>query len=262
MTVQTSQTDGGRPPAAGPPIERWRIDTASPVPLYYQLSELLRTWIVEQAAAGAQLPSEPYLVDNLSVSRATVRKAIERLETEGLLYRRRGTGTFVAAKKLPRTIRIDSSLADYSESGRAVRTDVLHRAVEPVSDEIAERLGVRPAEPVIVLRRLRFADARPFAMLHNWLPAGRFGAVLEADLEQRSLYDVIQQDAQVKLGRAVQRMQARLPLDAEVEALDIDAGEPVMRVVRQTFDDAGAAVEWSDCIYPAELCEFVATLEP
>lgn len=259
-------TVAGAGPSDGPEAQDWlasgrvRLDATSPVPLYYQVSELLRDWIAE-ASPGTQLPTEHELVARLGVSRATVRKAVERLEADGLVQRRRGAGTFVSRARQTRAIRLTSSLIDLYESGRSVWTRVLERKVADAGATVAERLGREPDSQVIVLRRLRYADDRPFALLRNWLPLERCEPVLEADLERRSLYEVLDVDCGITLGRANQRLQARLPDAADARLLERPASEPVMRVLRQSFDLAGEVVEWSDCLYPADICEFVAELK-
>lgn len=240
----------------------WHLDLSSPVPLYFQVSELLRKWIAAVSTVGAQLPSEFELVGRLGVSRATVRKAIERLESDGLVYRRRGTGTFVAEPRQTRAIRLTSSLSDLYQSGRAVSTRVLLRETQEATAAVAEHLGLDPGAPVIVLKRLRYADGRPFALLQNWLPLDRCRPVLDAVLEQRSLYEVLAKDCGITLGGANQRLQARLPSEEQARLLDRPPSEPVMRVLRQAFAEGQGVVEWSDCLYPAELCEFVAWLGP
>ena len=241
---------------------RAQLDAASPVPLYFQVAELLREMISNSSTAGAQLPSEFGLVERLGVSRATVRKAIERLEGEGLVYRRRGTGTFVSEPRQTRAIRLTSSLTDLYRSGRTVRTRLIERATVEATDAVAERLGRAAGDPVVFLKRLRYADARPFALLQNWLPLDRCAPVLDADLEQRSLYEVLANDCAITLGRANQRLQARLPSDEDAALLEQPPSEPVMRVLRQAFETDRGVVEWSDCLYPAEMAEFVAELEP
>jgi len=262
VSAPQPKTDGSLSLADRLASARSQLDTTSPMPLYFQVSELLRDWISTASTAGAQLPSEFEMVERLGVSRATVRKAIDRLEGEGLVYRRRGTGTFVAEPRQTRAIRLTSSLTDLYQSGRAVRTRVLERERREATEAIAERLGRAAGDPVIFLKRLRYADARPFALLQNWLPLDRCAPVLEADLERRSLYEVLATDCGVTLGRANQRLQARLPSHDDAELLEQRASEPVMRVLRQAFEAGRGVVEWSDCLYPAELCEFVAQLEP
>src|SRR5665647_2612042 len=77
------------------------LDETSPVPLYYQLQEIIRSRIESgQWQPGQQLPPEAELCEEFSLSRGTVRQALADLVREGLLHRRRGKGSFVATPKI------------------------------------------------------------------------------------------------------------------------------------------------------------------
>lgn len=248
MTAASSRFDG------------WRVDPSSPVPLYHQVAELLRSWIESSGSSEVQMPPELQLVELLGVSRATVRKAVDTLKAEGLAYGRRGLGTFAVQPRLPRPLKLVSLWDDLVRSGHRVRTDLLHREVEDADADVAERLEIDPGTPVIVLKRLRFSGERPFSVMRNWHPLVLCQALLEADLSQRSLYEVLRTDCHLVLQRARQTLQARLPDQDEAKLLSIDSGSPVMRMTRQSFTDAGIAAEWADHVYPSDLCEFVTEL--
>ncbi len=67
------------------------LERSNPLPLYYQLKEVLRQQIqAGYLAPHTAIPSEPELVSRYHVSRATVRQALTELVNEGLLYRQHG----------------------------------------------------------------------------------------------------------------------------------------------------------------------------
>lgn len=248
MTLSSSEFDG------------WHVDSSSPVPLYYQIAELLRAWIETSGSGGVQAPPELQLVEALNVSRATVRKAVETLEAEGLLYRRRGLGTFVADPRLPRTLKLTSLWDDLVRSGHQVRSEVLERKVVQADDEVAEKLHIEPETAVIALKRLRFSDDRPFSVMRNWHPFALCTRLIEADLSQRSLYEVLRTDCGIVFRKARQTIRARLPTRTEARLLAIKPSSPVVRMTRQSFTTSGVAAEWADHVYPADLCEFETDL--
>src|SRR5579883_2549368 len=92
------------------------LERSNPLPLYYQLKEVLR----QQIRSGhlephAAIPSEPELVASYHVSRATVRQAMNELVHEGLLYRQHGKGTFVCEPRIQQTLSelaIEQALVD------------------------------------------------------------------------------------------------------------------------------------------------------
>ena len=76
------------PSAAG------RIDRHSPVPFYFQMAAALEHEIsAGRWTAGSRIPSEPELCKSFGISRSVVRQALQRLEQEGLIIRRKGFGT-------------------------------------------------------------------------------------------------------------------------------------------------------------------------
>src|SRR2546428_9384407 len=92
------------------------LERSNPLPLYYQLKEVLKQQIRDgHLAPHTTIPSEPELVIRYQVSRATVRQALAELIHEGLLYRQRGKGTFVNE---PRVQQTRGELISFSETIR------------------------------------------------------------------------------------------------------------------------------------------------
>src|SRR5207237_9066590 len=89
------------------------LERTNPLPLYYQLKEVLKQQIRSgHLAPHTAIPSEPELVANYHVSRATVRQALAELVHEGLLYRQHGKGTFVCEPRVQQTVSILTSFTE------------------------------------------------------------------------------------------------------------------------------------------------------
>ena len=85
------------------PVLMSKLSLDSDIPLYSQLVSIIKRNIsAGTLATGALLPSEAELCRSFDVSRSTVRQAIGALETEGLVIRKQGRGTFVAEPKMRR----------------------------------------------------------------------------------------------------------------------------------------------------------------
>lgn len=98
------------------------LDKESPVPMYVQIEEYLKLRMKQgEFSVGTAIPSERELTEMFEVSRMTVRQSITNLVTEGLLYREKGRGTFVAAPKVEQPL---SGLTSFTE-------DMLSRGMEP-----------------------------------------------------------------------------------------------------------------------------------
>src|SRR5512136_2710039 len=140
------------------------VDPNDFLPRYYQLANILRERIVKgELAAQQSIPSERQLEQIYSVSRTTIRQAIDLLVRQGYLYREHGRGTFVSPQKLQKGI---SELTSFSE-------DMKRRGITPgqkilgieqvrVSAGLRSRLEL-PADRSKVLRieRLRLGDGSP-----------------------------------------------------------------------------------------------------
>lgn len=120
-------------------------------------------------AEGDQLPSEAALASRLGVSRNTIRELLIQLETEGLVLRNHGIGTFL--RRVPKTHgNYQSFLQLIAESGRTATYDLVgpHDCVPP--QEIREELGVPITRNVKKIERVLFADTKPVAFVIDYLP--------------------------------------------------------------------------------------------
>src|SRR5947209_18679726 len=89
------------------------LERSNPLPLYYQLKEVLKQQIRSgHLAPHMAIPSEPELVSSYHVSRATVRQALSELVYEGLLYREHGKVTYVCEPRVQQTLSELSSLTE------------------------------------------------------------------------------------------------------------------------------------------------------
>ena len=153
-------------PAAAP---RFASDE---VPLYYQLGSILREKILSGSyAAGDRLPTEAELGDDFGISRITVRQALEALETEGLIRREKGRGTFVTGKRpFDGTLKMEGSLDDLIAMGLVTKVEVLDLQTVPASPEEAIALAVEPGALLTRCTRLRYNKSEPYSYIVNFLP--------------------------------------------------------------------------------------------
>lgn len=225
------------------------IDRASPVPLYHQLAEQLSAAIAD----GTLQPGDPFenevaVAERLQLSRPTVRRAIQELVDQGLLVRRRGLGTTVANKKVHRNFKLTSLYDDLKRDGRHPRTVVLEFRHE--TDERAAAGLDLPADALLLhVIRLRLADDRPLALLHNWLPPSSED-LTRAELETKGLYAALR-DRGIKPVVAQQSIAARMPTAWEKRHLELGGSQPVLTMTRMAFDASGGAVEFGDHCYRA-----------
>ena len=147
------------------------LDRDSPVPLYYQMAKSIEKSIETGALVpGERLENEIALAERLRVSRPTARRALKELVDLGMLVRKRGVGTQVAPVRVRRKMDLTSLFDDLVGSGRTPTTTVLEYSVGLGTPEITELLEITPASEVVTIRRLRYADGEPLALMTNQLP--------------------------------------------------------------------------------------------
>jgi GntR family transcriptional regulator len=239
------------------------LERSNPLPLYYQLKEVLKQQIqAGHLAPHTAIPSEPELVAQYHVSRATVRQALTELVHEGLLYRQHGRGTFVCEPRVQQNL---SELTSFSEElqRRGKRPGGLLLVSELVrgSPIVRGQLRLTDEEQVVRLERLRTADETPVAYEIDYLPYPRAAGVYQRakEIAEGSLYTLMTSEG-LHPYIAEQTLKADSASAREADLLRISPQEPGIRLLCTTFDETGAPVEYTEAFYPGSQYEFRLTL--
>lgn len=160
-----------------------KLSRSSPTPLYLQIEALIRSDIEDGTLApNDQVSSEPTWAAELGVSRMTVRKALDNLVSEGLLFRQPGKGTFVAPSRIPHGLSTQQSFSAAMDlMGIQHSTQVLFAGLHRAGHVAATALGIADGDPIVSIRRVRLIEGAPMAIHHSDLPAV-YTAILDADL--------------------------------------------------------------------------------
>jgi GntR family transcriptional regulator len=217
-----------------------------PTPLYHQLKLALMSAIESgQWEAGQQLPNEGKLAESFGVSKITVRQALQELADLGYVRREQGRGTFVSKPKLDQGPR---ELTSFSEEMRRHRlkpsSRVLEKHVTKAGQRAAEALQLREEEPVFVLKRLRIAEDEPMGVQTAHIPLSLVPGLLDEDLENVSLYEVLQNRYSLYPAKARETYFAVPVEESAAELLGIAAGSPVFAVERVTLLASGKPFEF------------------
>lgn len=135
--------------------------------------EAIRERLAEQTwVAGDRLPSEPTLAEQVGVSRVSIRSALAQLESEGLVSRRHGSGTYVnSVRPLVRSLHHNvGSDQLISSRGHVPGIAQMTWRETVADDEVASRLGMEAGTPVIELFRVRTSDGEPVTIEQDWFP--------------------------------------------------------------------------------------------
>ncbi|HEY0246838.1 MAG TPA: GntR family transcriptional regulator [Gryllotalpicola sp.] len=235
------------------------IDRSSPIPLYFQIASRIEQAIVDGTLPpGARLENEISLGERLSLSRPTIRRALQELVNKGLLVRRRGIGTQVVQGPVTRKVELTSLYDDLNSGGQHPSTALLAHEVVPADARVAERLSIAKGSPVLHVRRVRLSDGVPLAVLENFLPE-EFTGLGGEDLTSHGLYQLMR--ARGTLIRvAQQRIGARAATAEESRLLEITSHGPVLTMDRTAYDNSGKAVEFGHHCYRPDLYSFEITL--
>jgi GntR family transcriptional regulator len=231
------------------------------VPKYQQIADRLRAQIGSGALPpGERLPSEPDMAAEYEASRNTVRLAIALLTNQGLVVSRQGLGTFVHEPAHPFTAllsRIESprseqhvsaalpvvSADDESEMARLVVE------ADAASPSVAEKLGVKPGDEVVIRRSQHFIGDVPWQMINSYFPAdiAKGTALQQAGRIEKGSIALLTELGFAQQGFA-DEIGARMPDAREFEFFGLSSGTPVI-VVNRTAYSAARPIRLTRYIY-------------
>lgn len=227
------------------------------IPRYLQLAGELREAILKgDFANGRQFPTETVLCRKYDVSRYTIREALRRLEAEGLIQRRRGSGTTVqpAAARGGALHQPLSNVGELLQYARDSEVVYELQGCGPLPVEVSVQLA-EPTHGVWTAFhgvRRHAGDAPPIAATDAFFHEMLGDAVAALDLGAGTLFSQIEQLAGVQIGKVTQDIQA-IAAGARVAAeLEVEEGSPVLRILRCYFDPSGRIFEISVSHHPGD----------
>ncbi|OQX63478.1 MAG: hypothetical protein B6I38_04050 [Anaerolineaceae bacterium 4572_5.1] len=235
-----------------------------PVPIYIQIAEsLLERIATGELAPGERLPSERELSKTLNVSRMTLRAALRVLDNKGLLVRRTGDGTYIAQPKLERQA---DKLVPFTQNMHrhgyqaSARLVIFERRFAETS--VASKLKIPVSAPIYYFQRLRLINQEPVLLETCIMPIERFSDLEAFDLEQRSIYEILETEYGVVPHYSQQNLEAVSTTDYEAELLGIDPGSPLMLERRVAYDDKDSPFEYGRDLYRGDRFRFMTEIAP
>lgn len=216
------------------------LNSESAEPLYRQLEKLLREDIETGIlSAGSKLPTENELVSMYSVSRVTVRKALDELSQQGYLERRSGKGTYVAEKKLQRALDgVTSFTTICREMGCIPGGKTVRRSIELASEKEARQLGVPEDSQILSMERVRYADGQP-VVLELTKFTEDFLFLMNEDLTDRSLYELLNEKRGIRFTKSIKTVDIVYANSQEAKFLGVAKGYPLLRIESVPEDATG-----------------------
>jgi GntR family transcriptional regulator len=239
------------------------ISRSSKVPLYQQVYEILRSEILaNNYKPGEMISPTSDLVKQYHVSSITIRQALEMLEQEGLIYRQRGRGTFIAHPTLEQSLtRITSFTEDMLQRGNKPGTKVMLSGLIPATNEVANKLQVELNEELACVKRLRLADGEPMSVEEALLVHRYCQGILQHDFATNSMRMILEKEFGIRLVKAKQTIRAlQVPANL-VKPLSLKPGAPILFIERVSYSQYELPVEFLRIYYRGDRYELYNELQ-
>jgi GntR family transcriptional regulator len=223
------------------------LDNHSFVPFYAQIVGHVRSLVKNnKLREGRIFCSEGDLARVLGISKMPVRQAFQKLRSEGLLVIAKGKRPVIGSGRVPWNFQ---QLRGFSEEmrrrGLVPSAQLLSLNLQEPELEVAQALKLTPGEQVYSVRRLRFVNAEPVALVTSFLPARIFAGIDKQDLEKRSLYDIFERTYNRKLQRAEEVIGAITANASDAMVLQAEPGSPLLLIKETTYDGQNIPIEYS-----------------
>ncbi len=242
------------------------IDPNDFLPRYYQLANILREQIANgKLEAHDPIPSERQLEEIYSVSRTTIRQAIDLLVRQGFLFREHGRGTFVSPQKLQKGIsELTSFTEDMKQRGLVPGQKILEIGYIQPSEKVRQHLELAASletDQVLRIERLRLGDGVPMGLQTSFytLPDGQ--TITREELEEvGSIYRILQEKFHLIPTEADETLEVTLATPREASLLQIEAGSPLLLSERTTYSQYRRVIEFVKILYRGDRYRYIAKL--
>lgn len=234
------------------------LDRNSYTPLYQQIGEALRIRIESgELSPGDQIPSENELTEQYHVSRNTARLAIGSLMLEGLVYRVKGRGTFVAAERLRYGLmHMNSFTEEMQQRGLEPGSRILVFSRECPSKKISQKLRINHNSMVYRVERLRLADGKPMAINLSFIPVYLCPDLEDEDLATGSLYALLENQYGYRLGYAEYLIKTAAADERQSSLLEVGIDSTLLVREGTTYLEDGTPIEHTMLFNRADRYEF------
>ena len=236
------------------PVLMSKLSMDSDIPLYSQLVGIVKRNIsAGTLSAGELLPSEAELCKTFDISRSTVRQAIGALESDGLVVRKQGRGTFVAEPKMRRkTETVYSFTSEISSMGLTPSSTLIEfEVVDPTPDIVKVLELSSPDTKVYRFIRIREVDGEPLILETSFYPQYIYPKLTRELLQTHSFYSLLYEVGIVPAS-AVDSYDAVMLSRKEAEMLGCKAGSCAFFAQRRTRTEAGMMYEFTQSLIRAD----------
>ena len=228
---------------------------ANSTPNQHSLSHRLHedlAQLIAETKPGDRLPTEPELAKQLGVSRATLREAMRTFETQGLLLRRQGVGTFVVrpTQVLETGLEVLESIDTLAKrTGLPVSSGKIDLEVRAANDEECTVLGLEMGCQIVSISRVIMAESRPVAYLIDILPKDVLSPEDVKDEFSGSVLDLLLEKGDPQLVNSHCEIAAVAANSKVARALQIQRGDAILKMSSRLFSLDGKIVDSSSSYF-------------
>lgn len=241
------------------------IDKNSPIPYYYQLEQLLRERVEDgEWKPGDNLPSEAELCSTFKVSRTVVRQALNKLSQDGIVYKEKGRGTFVAKPKLQEKFiqRTYGFYQEMREKGLEVESRVLEHELVESPTRIRTLLKLTEGQEVVKTSRLRSVNKELIMFTTTYVRSDLCPRLEKEDLTNRSLYQLLWDKYRLKISYGHRTLEAVAAGKYEADMLKVPRRSPLVYLESVSYLEDGTPIEYFEAWHRGDRCKFAIELVP
>ena len=219
----------------------------------------IKDQILNNEFEDGRIPSEADLASELGVSRTTIRDALSRLEIEGVVFRKQGSGTYVNEPGLQIKSRLEeiwSYEAVLRAHGYEPSTTVLDVQIEIPTPKVSKPLRLQAKETVVLIKKLFAEDEKPVIYTENRIPSKLFVVPVEGQDYCIPIYQVLNKVCQQRLTYYLSDI---IPVSANKQIstlLGIKVGTALISFQETGFNDENEPVLWATSFFRDDLLRF------
>lgn len=214
-----------------------KLIASSPIPLYYQLREIVRNKILaEEWPYGMEIPSELKLCEEFNLCRATIKQALDGLVNEGLIVRKKGKGSFVVYRKMAGNFLLEPQFSlRHSQDTYQNYAELLFAGFIEASAYLVKSFQLTAEDKVCKIMRKHIVGGQPVALSTNYIHPQWAGEILSEDIKDISIYKYIENLSGKSFSDYKMNVQSVLLDDYEAGELSFPPGKAGLDVACLSF---------------------------
>lgn len=218
--------------------------------IYKKIIDSLKKEIDQGTYSDMKLPDERSLAEHYKVSRSSVKRALGNMAEQGIIFKKRGSGTFINPLYLKQDSYFNYSgknlgITDsYRVNGQKPGIKVLNFDVVRPNEEIQDNLFLKPSEFVYSFKRLRLIDDVPFMIETGYIPI-KLAPELSEDIASESIFNYVDTELGQEVNKTYLTISAAPSGEEGQKLLNLKANEPVGLMEGIFFLNDGTPFEFS-----------------